>query len=247
MIRIYVDDPLEAGLVLAPDERQSHYLTRVMRRKEGDALLVFNEAAGEWRARIESLRPLRCLVIQQMRSQAEKRGPWLLAAPLRGGRTEDMVEKGTELGMQCFRPVLTRRSVVDKVNETRLRQIAREASEQCERLDVPEILPALPLEAALASLPPSMTLLYGDESGASEEAGALLPRLAERGKDARFAALLGPEGGFAPEEFTLLRASPHTYGVSLGPRILRADTAALTLLALLQCFFGDWNARPAFR
>jgi 16S rRNA (uracil1498-N3)-methyltransferase len=154
-----------------------------------------------------------------------------------------VVEKATELGVARISPVITQFTVADRINEAKFSAIAIEAAEQCERLDLPIISPLAPLEKQLEHWPEERLLIYGDESGAAANAKEVLPHLMQ----GSYALLIGPEGGFSQGELALLRSLPYVKGMCLGPRVLRADTATVAALALLQAFCGDWEGKPAFR
>jgi 16S rRNA (uracil1498-N3)-methyltransferase len=230
-IRLFVDAPLHQGAAVAASPAQAHYLGRVMRRGAGDAVLLFNGRDGEWRARIGQLsRDAVVLdVAEQVRGQSAEPDLWLLFAPLKRDLTELVAEKATELGASLIRPVLTARTNPGRVNLDRLALIATEAAEQCERLSVPAIAQPLALPELLQDWPAARSLVVAIERGDAP------PVVAPAGPAA---LLVGPEGGFAPEELDALRRHAFVVPASLGPRILRAETAAIVGLALLQ-------ARPA--
>ncbi len=224
---------------------QAHWLNTVMRAKAGEEVAVFNGRDGEWRAEIAaltksggSLHPA-----EQLRPQRPEPDLWLLFAPLKKDATDFVVEKATELGVSALGPVFTRHTVAQRVNSERLAANAREAAEQCERLSIPRLLPPESLEKLLADWDPTRRLLYMDETGG----GAPIAEVASGLDGQSLAVLVGPEGGFAKSELDALRDLPFATAVGLGPRILRADTAALAALACLQAWCGDWRDRPAFR
>jgi 16S rRNA (uracil1498-N3)-methyltransferase len=234
-IRLYVDLPLGADAVLEPSPAQCHYLLTVMRRRDGDAIALFNGRDGEWRARVEVFERRRCRVSieAQSRPQRPEPGPALLFAPLKRIRQEFLIEKATELGVASLAPVLCRRSVVDRINRNRLLAIAIEAAEQCGRLTLPEVEQPLPLAERLADRANGDCLFVGDETG---NALPLADALDEHGSGD---LLIGPEGGFDPEEMAELRAHDGVVPISLGPRTLRAETAALAALACWQALYVD--------
>ena len=236
-VRLFVDAPLAAGVPVALSREQAHYLGGVMRHAVGDEVAVFNGRDGEWRARIDHIHrgnaALQCVAL--LRAQAAGPDLWLLAAPIRKARFELVVEKATELGVAAIHPVITRRSEVREAKAERLEAIAIEAAEQCERLTVPASPAAEPLPRLLDRWPPDRRLFLCDES---RDAPALAAALS--GVPSGPAAIfIGPEGGFAPEERELLRSRPFVTPVSLGPRILRAETAAIVAVALWQAVAGD--------
>jgi 16S rRNA (uracil1498-N3)-methyltransferase len=231
-IRLYVDLPLATDVVLEPSAAQSHYLLVVMRQRAGDTVALFNGREGEWLATVEPSQRRRCrlTVQQQLRPQAPEPGPTLLFGPLRRNRQEFLVEKATELGVASLEPVVTRRSIADRVNLARLLSIAIEASEQCGRITLPTIMPPQPLEQRIASWPAGRCLYHADETGGGQP---LLGALAAHGPGD---LLVGPAGGFEPSELAALQACDDVIAVSLGPRILRSETAALAGLACWQAF-----------
>lgn len=229
-LRLFIDVPLAAGAVLEPSSAQCHYLLTVMRCQRGDEVALFNGRDGEWRALIDAVDRRRCrLVIQeQLRPQTPEPGPALLFAPLKRVRQEFLVEKATELGVSRFAPVFTRRSVVDRVNRSRVLSIAIEAAEQSGRLTIPEFELPMSLDELVETWPDDRLLLFGDESGAG---APLLETLRAKGQGD---LLIGPEGGFTEDELAGLHRLELGVAISLGPRILRAETAALAALACWQ-------------
>ena len=243
MIRLHVRNPLTAGagLVLEPD--QARYLTSVMRRGVGDEVLVFNGADGEWRARLAEVgkRGALLALVEQVRPQAFGPDLDLVIALVKRARLETIVEKAAELGARRVRLAITERANADHTRVERLRAIATEAAEQTGRLDVPEIVEPLKLEKMLADWS-ERRLLFCDEAGDAEQVLNALP-LPSGGRGSEpWAILIGPEGGFSPAERERLRALPYAVAASLGPRILRADTAAISALTLWQAALGDWRA-----
>jgi 16S rRNA (uracil1498-N3)-methyltransferase len=234
-LRLYVDLPLGAGAVLEPSPAQCHYLLTVMRRRDGDTIALFNGCDGEWLARVEVFERRRCRLKleQQSRPQRDEPGPALLFAPLKRIRQEFLIEKATELGVASLAPVLCRRSVVDRINRNRVVSIAIEAAEQCGRLTLPEVDQALPLAERLALRPNGHRLFVGDETGTAQPVADAFD---EHGLGD---LLVGPEGGFDPEELTELRARAGVVPISLGPRTLRAETAALAALACWQALYVE--------
>jgi 16S rRNA (uracil1498-N3)-methyltransferase len=241
--RLHVDAPLDAG-TLELDADRTHFLRNVLRLVPGATIAVFNARDGEFTATIERIGKVGTTLAigERRRAPALEPDPWLCFAPLKRARIDDLVEKATELGVARLVPVFTRRTIVERVNVERLRTIATEAAEQTERLSVPEIAAPLTLDALLAAWPEARTLVVGDESGG----GAPIARLACDLR-APLAVLIGPEGGFASVELDALAACSFVRRVGLGPRVLRADTAALATLAVIQALAGDWNERPRFR
>ena len=226
-IRLYVAAPLAAGDTIAASAQQAHYLGTVMRRGPGDAVRLFNGRDGEFSARIETIRRDRASlrVEQLLRPQAPEPDLWLVFALLKRDATDLVVQKATELGVAALHPVITERSNTHRVNEDRLASIAIEAAEQCERLTVPHLHPPRPLADLLSTWPPDRRLFVAAER---TEAPRITP------SHGPAALLVGPEGGFAPAELDAIRQYPFVTAVSLGPRILRAETACIAGLALLQ-------------
>jgi 16S rRNA (uracil1498-N3)-methyltransferase len=238
-IRIFVEGPLRPGEVLRLEGPQAHYLGTVMRRAVGDEVRLFNGRDGEWRARITALgKGAATLALEEMtRPQPPAPDLWLLAPVIKRETLEWTVEKATELGAGRIIPVTSARSAVTRTNPARLGLIAREAAEQCRRLDVPAVEEPVPLAALLARWDAARLLLLADESGMSPGIGAVIAAA----PPSRWAVLVGPEGGFAPAELDGFRKLPFCRAAGLGPRLLRAETAALAALAVLQALAGDWR------
>lgn len=227
MIRLYVDASLISGATIEATEAQAHYLGGVMRRAVGDAVNLFNGTDGEWACRIATLTRGKCTVAVEsmVRAQADEPGPWLVFAVLKRDTTDLVVQKATELGVSALQPVFTERTNAGRVNLERLRAIAVEAAEQSERLTIPSVLPARQLQAVLADWPADRPLYAALERA---NAQALAPA------DGPAGLLIGPEGGFGPRDHIVLDRCRFVRPVTLGPRILRAETAAIAGLALLQ-------------
>lgn len=243
--RLYVEDALHDGATLSLDEGQSRKLTSVLRLGEGAALRLFNEN-GEWRATIASAgkRGVSVEIGPQLRQPRRCADLDLLFAPLKRDATDLIVEKATELGVRRIFPVITARTIAETVRVDRLALIAKSAAEQTERFDIPEIAPPVSLAKTLDGWDEARALIYADESGevwGGARAKDILAALAAPPPAPRLAVLIGPEGGFTPEERTLLRAQRAVIPVSLGPRILRAETAAIATLAVVQAATGDWR------
>jgi 16S rRNA (uracil1498-N3)-methyltransferase len=243
--RLYVDHPLGPGVRVTLDAPQSHYLADVLRRKPGDQLMVFNGRDGEWRGSFEPAGKRGAVLALQDQSRAQDRAPDLhyLFAPLKRARLDYTVQKAVEMGAARLTPVVTRYTQVERVNTDRIRANAIEAAEQCSILTIPEIDAPVALDRALAALEADRTLVFCDEDAPiADPLAALAPM---RGRSPiRLAVLIGPEGGFAPEERAMLLDRPNTVRLALGPRILRADTAAVAALALVQATLGDWAGKP---
>ena len=237
--RLFLDADLAAGAELALDRAQANYLLNVLRRSAGDRVLVFNARDGEWLAAIAPTgrRDARLALVERTRTQTPPPNLVYLFAPLKSARLDYLAQKAVEMGAGVIAPVLTRRTQGERLKLERLRANAIEAAEQCGILALPEIRAPQRLEAALDALEPERLLVFCDEEAPS---GGPIAALARAETSGGVAVLIGPEGGFAPEERTLLLARPRTLRLSLGPRILRADTAAVAALALVQATLGDW-------
>lgn len=239
MIRLHVAEPLAANAQIHLGHEQSHYLSSVMRRQAGDALLLFNGADGEWLGIVFDVRKKGVVleVKEKVREQTPAPDLELVVALVKRARLETIVEKAAELGAARVRLVITERTNADHAKVARLQAIAVEAAEQTGRLDVPEVLEPVKLPKLIQGWDAQRRLLFCDEGG---DAPAALEALA--GKPAGpWAVLIGPEGGFSPVEREVLRALPYATAASLGPRILRADTAAIAALTLWQAALGDWR------
>ncbi len=243
-IRLFVPDRFSPAAQIELSAQQSHYLSNVMRSREGESVLLFNGEDGEWLAEITRQDKKRTLVVLKSQQKEQEASPdlWLAFAPIKG-KSELVVEKATELGVSKLIPVITRHSVVRSVNMEKLQAHATEAAEQCERLDVPHIETATDLPKLLGNWPKGRILLYGDESGS----GVSLRHLLNASAQPTYGILIGPEGGFAHDEHKLLSAQPFVTAFSMGPRILRADTASVAALACVQAWLGDWEKQPHFK
>lgn len=238
-IRLYVQAPLLAGAEILLEPGQVHYLQHVMRRKVGDEVALFNGRDGEWAARIEGYgkKAAALKLTAQLREQDRPADLWLLFAPVKRARLDFIVEKATELGVSALQPVFTRFTNAERVKSERMAAISVEAAEQCGRLSVPDVRAPEKLGSVLDKWDPARTLIFCDEGGD-------VPPIAEALKgtgSGPAAILIGPEGGFHRDERKRLTTAPFCSPVSLGPRILRADTAAVAALALYQALAGDWQ------
>ena len=246
--RLYVEAELAEGRDLGLDHAQSHYLRSVLRLQRGARVAVFNARDGEWAARIDALGRGWCSLAVETRLRETEPEPdlWLVFAPIKRARIDFLAEKATEQGCSVLQPVFTRFTTVSRVNTDRLAANAREAAEQCGRLSVPEVRPPRDLGALLADWPAERRLLVCAESGAARPIAEALSEAGEAG-DSGWAVMTGPEGGLAESELDALSDLPFVTTVGLGPRLLRADTAALAALACWQAVLGDGRQRPPGR
>ena len=241
--RLFTTSDLAAGVEAPLDEAQAHYLRHVMRRGEGAPLSLFNGRDGEWKATL-SLRGKKAaiaLVEAQTKAQTVEPDLWLCFAPVKRARIDYIAEKATELGVSVLQPIVTQHTAVERVNVERLRANAVEAAEQTERLTVPEVRAPVDLGRLLDEWPAGRRLLMCDETGGGPPIGETLAALDDSARAAPWAIVVGPEGGFASAELAALRRIKDVTAVGLGPRILRADTAALAALAVWQALAGDWR------
>jgi 16S rRNA (uracil1498-N3)-methyltransferase len=236
--RLFVTGRLAAGTAVVLEDRQAHYLLHVLRLGVGASFRLFNAVDGEWLAQIVAVRKrevtLRCE--RKLRDAAPPADIDYLFAPLKHARLDYLAQKATEMGVGRLRPVITRRTIAERVNLERLRSNVIEAAEQCNLVGLPEILEPEPLDRIILAWDPARRLIYGDETAPPANPISVLAKL----KRGPLALLIGPEGGFTPEEHALLRGKEFAAAISLGPRILRADTAAVAALALVQAMLGDW-------
>jgi 16S rRNA (uracil1498-N3)-methyltransferase len=238
--RLFVDYPLGAGLPVALDRDQTNYLINVLRLAIGTSILVFNGRDGEWRARIIEANKRNCLIEAQerIREQTSLSDIWYCFAPLKSARLDYVVQKAVEMGAGRIIPVLTRHTQVNRLNIERLRANAIEAAEQCGILSVPPVDEDVKLTTLLARWEEQRTLIFCDEAAGTADPVAALRDVAP----GPMAVLIGPEGGFSQEERANLLQLPQVARLSLGPRILRADTAGVAAMALAQAVLGDWKA-----
>jgi len=233
--RLFVETVLGAGACVELDGSQANYLGNVMRLKEGDRLLLFDGASGEWLAQVAEAgkRRMTLAVVELTRPQESVPDLWLAFAPVKKGRVDWLVEKAVELGVARLQPAVTRRTIVDKLNLERMRAHIVEAAEQCGRTALAAIDEPVKLDAFLKSRDPARALYFADEMGGEPAATAFKPGPS--------LILTGPEGGFTPDEAAAIRAAPNAKAISLGPRILRAETAALAAVAAWMAAAGDWR------
>ena len=239
MQRMYIDGDLAAGAAITCTPEQTNYLRNVLRMRPGEPVLVFNGREGEWRAELAegSKRAAALLVAAQARPQESGPDVDYLFAPLKRARLDYMVQKAVEMGVARLRPVLTRFTTPERVNMERMRANAIEAAEQCGILRIPELHQPAKLESVIAAWDAARTLIFCDEGSDTADPLAVLGGLPH----GPLALLIGPEGGFADAERELLASKPFVARISLGPRILRADTAAVAALALVNAALGDWR------
>jgi 16S rRNA (uracil1498-N3)-methyltransferase len=250
MVRLFVSQALRDGVHVEPSDEQSRYLLTVMRLQLGDALLLFNGQDGEWLFRVSGVSKRGCRLTAEHQTRPQAMGPDLdlVIAMVKRAPLETIVEKAVELGVRRIRLAVTRRAQSDHTNVSRLAAIAVEAAEQTGRTEVPQIVAPEKLERLLDVWEPGRRLMFCDEAGDDPQApwggphGRARPALEalKAAGDGPWAVLIGPEGGFAPEERERLRGLDYVVPVSLGPRILRADTAAISALTLWQSALGDW-------
>ncbi len=240
-LRLHVDAPLAAGAALDASEAQAHYLLHVVRVAVGASVLLFNGRDGEWRATVNSpgKRRVQFVVTEQTRPQKPEPDLWVAFAPVK--RMDYIAEKTAELGVAALLPVFTQHTSVTRVNAVRLQANAVEAAEQCERLSVPVVHEPVSFDKLLAAWPASRMLYFLDETGGGKPiAAALMAARGAAGAAQPAGFLIGPEGGFAQSELDALRQLPFVTSLGLGPRILRAETAALAAVACWQALLGDW-------
>lgn len=234
--RLFVEPQLIEGELRRIDGPQAHYLATVMRLKAGDPVKLFDDMTGEWLAVAVDIRKRDVMleVRERLRERESVPDLWLCATPIKKGRIDWVIEKACELGVARVAPVLTRRGVVDKLNLDRLRAHMIEAAEQCGRTALPELVEPVKLAALLKDWPSERALFFADETGGAPALAAM------RDASGPAAILVGPEGGFDAEERAAIRAVPQAVGISLGPRILRAETAAAAAVSLWMSAAGDW-------
>lgn len=238
LARLYWNAPLSADMHIALPREQAHYLGTVLRKGAGDAIRIFNGRDGEWRAELTDIskRAASLTLKEQLRAPQICPDVTLCFAPVKKHRTAFIIEKAAELGVRTLQPVITERTQFPKLNLDRARAQAVEASEQTERLDIPVVNPPVKLPQMITNWDAARPIIFADEAGDAPRAIDALKTIS-----AHAAILIGPEGGFSNAERDMLRTQDFVHPVNLGPRILRADTAALSVLTLWQALRGDWT------
>jgi len=243
--RLYVDAPLAPAATVPLSREQTNHLVNVLRLKSGDCVLVFNGRDGEWRANLTAMgkRGFALAVVTRTRTQTHLLDLHYLFAPLKHARLDYMTQKAVEMGASRLQPVLTRHVQVSRVNLERMRANVIEAAQQCGILNLPEVAPPMTLERMLARREATRVLVFCDEDAPVKDPIAALSamRSSKGAAPTALAVLIGPEGGFATDERAALTEQPNVVRISLGPRILRADTAAVAALALVEAVLGDWQ------
>lgn len=237
--RLFVPGPLTTGQALTIDGPQAHYLSKVMRVSPGDAVIVCDDDTGEWVCAVQSAdkRSVHVEVRDHVRPREQVPDFTLCAALLKKPNFDLVLEKATELGVRTIRPVITHRCVADKLNAERARAIVTEAAEQCARTALPALDDPVKLDALLRQWPDDCALFFADETGGAPAAQAFAAH------DGPAALLVGPEGGFDAQEREAIRAHPMARAITLGPRILRGETASIAATGLWMAVAGDWNAK----
>lgn len=235
--RLFIDDTLSEGRTFALEGQQAHYLGKVMRVREGDTIILCDNQTGEWAARVGQVakRRIDTTVVEKLRARESVPDLWLCPALLKKDRFDLVLEKATELGAARIQPVITRRCVADKLNLERAATITIEAAEQCARTALPQVEAPLALKSLLESWPADRHLYFADEEGGAPAASAFVDHSDPA------AILIGPEGGFDDAEREAIRAHPAATAISLGPRILRGETAAIAALSVWMATSGDWQ------
>ncbi len=239
MQRLFVDADLSAGGSVAATAEQFNYLTNVLRMGEGDHILLFNGRDGEWRARLtfESKKKLSLTIVTQTREQTPLPDLHFLFAPLKVGRLDYLIQKSVEMGAGVIQPVITQHTQNHRVSVDKLQANALEAAEQCGILALPHVCAPLKLDMLLGTWDISRRIIFCDEDHTTQNPVSALTNIKEK----QLAVLIGPEGGFSDDERSLLRGLPFVTAIPLGPRILRADTAAVAAMAVVQTVIGDWK------
>jgi len=243
MQRLYIEDDLAPETPVEAAPQAAHYLTHVLRLKEGDEVLAFNGRDGEWKARLKPEGKKRVLLVpvEETRPQPTPSDLVYCFAPLKQGRLDYMVQKAVEMGAGVLQPVVTQHTQVPKLSTDKIKANAIEAAEQCGVLSIPECRDAVRFDRFIDQWDPSRRLIFCDEGHESDDPLSILQGLKPQSKPWPMGLLIGPEGGFSEEERQLLHRLPFVTAIPLGPRILRADTAAVAAMALVQAILGDWR------
>ena len=241
--RIYLEAPLAGGTEVALDRDQANYLINVLRLGQGDPVLLFNGRDGEWRAKLTGTgkRSLTAAVGERVREQPQPLDLHFLFAPLKYARLDYLVQKAVEMGVSRLQPVMTKHTQVARLNLDRMRANAIEAAQQCGVLALPEIKELVAFKTIAGGDDADRLLVFCDEDAEVTDPLAALAQARPNGGAMPMAVLIGPEGGFAEDEREALRKRPNVVRIALGPRVLRADTAAVAALALVQAVLGDWR------
>jgi 16S rRNA (uracil1498-N3)-methyltransferase len=237
--RLYVKDKLRVHKEIKIESKQYHYLTHVMRRKINDILSIFNEIDGEFISQIVNIsnKDLIIKLLQKIKEPEKKVDIWVVFAPVKKNSTDLIVQKATELGASCLIPVITERTIIRNINAKRMKDIVIEASEQCERITIPEIKPIQKLDDMINSWNQSRKVFYGDETVRNQKDKEVLKKKTLRHPSG--AILIGPEGGFSQNEISFLKSKEFVIPINLGPRILRSDTAVVSGLVFWHTINGD--------
>ncbi|MDC0093252.1 16S rRNA (uracil(1498)-N(3))-methyltransferase [Alphaproteobacteria bacterium] len=238
-IRIYVNSNLKVDKEIKIESKQFHYLTNVMRRKRDDILSIFNEIDGEFSSQIinVSKKDLTIKILKIIKEPEKKNDVWVIFTPVKKNPTDLIVQKATELGASCLIPLITERTITRNINLKRMEQIIIEASEQCERITIPEIKPIQKLDDMINSWNQSRTIFYGDETARSQKEKKCFKKKDFCHRSA--AIMIGPEGGFSQNEISFLKSKKFVIPINLGPRILRSDTAVVSGLVFWHLINGD--------
>jgi len=241
--RLFIKDSLPGSGMVTLNQEQSHYLANVMRQKLGAPVALFNGCDGEWATEIAELkkRAVTLRIVEKIKQQSTEPDLMLAFAPIKKARIDFIAQKATELGVGHLQPIYTQRTNVDRVKTDRLYANAIEAAEQCERLTVPEVSDPIKLSTLLAKWSKDRMIMFCDEDLSGKSAHEALCELAPDQKNNPWAVIIGPEGGFDDDERTAIKKMPQTITVSLGPRVLRADTAAMAAISIWQSAIGDWR------
>ncbi len=249
-IRLYTKIlPIRPNQIIEINDNDFNYLINVMRKKIGEQILLFNGEGGEWLAKIVQIHKKDCQlqITNQTKPQYFPPSITLAFAPVKNARIDFIASKATELGITKFQPIITQHTIVDKINLERFGANIKEAAEQCERLDLPEILQPIKLNNFLKNLKENQILILCDESGSGEKASNVLTALKTKLSNLdEIIILTGPEGGFSAQELLNFNSTKNLHKISLGPRILRADTAIVCSITLVQEFLGDFDLKPNF-